>query len=50
MERKIVSFDKEYDYLSNFYPAPVMADGLRCKRQLNFEPHADENLSHLSTF
>ncbi len=23
---------------------------LLCKRQLSFESHADENLSHLSTF
>ncbi len=29
MKNKIISFDKEYDYLSNFYPAPVIVDGLR---------------------
>lgn len=29
MIHRIVSFDKEYDYLSNFYPAPVIVDGLR---------------------
>lgn len=27
-ERSIVSFDGDYEFLSNFYPAPVMLDGI----------------------
>ncbi len=29
MNEIIRSFDREYDFLSNFYPAPVVVDGLR---------------------